>query len=195
MKILVEKLMCQRSGKTIFTDLSFSVLAGQKILIRGPNGSGKTTLLRAIAGILPAKLGLIEIDNSEEIFLLGHNQAIKGDLTVKEDLVFWANFYQKKFDENILEKVFLKKDLNTQCKYLSQGQRQKLSLTRLFCSNKKIWLLDEPFSFLDLKTSESLNSEIDHHCMDGGIALIVSHQKLTKEPDLILDLGSNHANF
>ena len=195
MKILVEKLMCQRSGKTIFTDLSFSVLAGQKLLIRGPNGSGKTTLLRAIAGILPAKLGLIEIDNSEEIFLLGHNQAIKGDLTVKEDLVFWANFYQKKFDENILEKVFLKKDLNTQCKYLSQGQRQKLSLTRLFCSNKKIWLLDEPFSFLDLKTSDSLNSEIVHHCIDGGIALIVSHQKLTKEPDLILDLGSNHANF
>ena len=187
--------MCERSGKKIFEDLSFSVLAGQKLLIRGPNGSGKTTLLRAIAGILPPKLGLIEIDNSEEIFLLGHNQAIKGDLTVKEDLVFWANFYKNRYDENVLEKVFLKKDLNTQCKYLSQGQRQKLSLTRLFCSNKKIWLLDEPFSFLDLKTSENLVSEIDQHCKDGGIALIVSHQKLTKEPDLIIDLGSNDANF
>ena len=103
--------MCERSGKKIFEDLSFSILAGQKLLIRGPNGSGKTTLLRAIAGILPAKLGLIEIDNSEEIFLLGHNQAIKGDLTVKEDLVFWANFYKNRYDENVLKKVFLKKDI------------------------------------------------------------------------------------
>ena len=144
--------------------------------------------MRAISGLSSFDSGEILIDK-KEVFLLGHNAGIKQNLTVEEDLEFWSNFYQNEHDDKILKKLSLKSNIHSQCRYLSQGQKQKLALTRLFCSNKKIWLLDEPFSFLDEESSLFLLNKIENHRQNNGIIIIVSHQNLIKNPDLSINLG------
>ena len=188
MTLLVKNLSCYLSGRKIFSDISFSLKTGEILKISGENGSGKTTLLRTISGLSSFDSGEILIDK-KEIFLLGHNAGIKQNLTVEEYLEFWSNFYQNGHDDRILKKLSLNSKIHSQCRYLSQGQKQKLALTRLFCSNKKIWLLDEPFSFLDEESSLFLLNKIENHRQNNGIIIIVSHQNLIKNPDLSINLG------
>ena len=117
------------------------------------------------------------------------NVGIKQNLTVEEDLEFWSEFYQNKHDNEILNRLGLHSKKHSQCRYLSQGQKQKLALTRLFCADRKIWLLDEPFSFLDEDSSNFLLSKIEDHRKNDGITIIVSHQNLIENPDLTINLG------
>ncbi|MBP56198.1 MAG: heme ABC exporter ATP-binding protein CcmA [Rhodobiaceae bacterium] len=189
MTLLVKNLSCSLSGRKIISDINFSLKNGEILKISGENGSGKTTLLRTISGLSSFESGEILI-NKKEIFLLGHNAGIKQNLTVEEDLEFWSNFYQNKHDDIILKKLNLKSKMHSQCRYLSQGQKQKLALTRLFCSNKSIWLLDEPFSFLDEESSIFLLNKIEKHRQNDGIAIIVSHQNLIKNIDFSINLGA-----
>ena len=91
--------------------------------------------------------------------------------------------------DKILKKLSLNSKMHSQCRYLSQGQKQKLALTRLFCSNKKIWLLDEPFSFLDEEASIFLLNKNENLRQNNGLTVIVSHQNLIKNPDLSINLG------
>ena len=188
MSVSVKNLSCSQSGIQIISNISFSIKNGEILKISGENGSGKTTLLRVISGLSSFESGEILI-NKKEIFLLGHNTGIKQNLTVEEDLEFWSNFYQNEHDDKILKKLSLNSKIYSQCRYLSQGQKQKLALTRLFCSNKKIWLLDEPFSFLDEESSLFLLNKIENHRQNNGIIIIVSHQNLIKNPDLSINLG------
>ena len=188
MTLLVKNLSCYLTGRKIFSDISFSLKTGEILKISEENGSGKTTLLRTISGLSSFDSGEILI-NKKEIFLLGHNAGIKQNLTVEEDLEFWSNFYQNEHDDRILKKLSLNSKIHSQCRYLSQGQKQKLALTRLFCSNKKIWLLDEPFSFLDEETCNFLLKKIKNHCENDGITIVVSHLNLIQNPNQSIVLG------
>ena len=124
---------------------------------------------------------LTEIDQDKKIVLI---KTILFSLGFS--LVFIALGVTASAVGNIL--LFLSNELNTQCKYLSQGQKQKLALSRLICSNKKIWLLDEPFSFLDNEASKNLIFEINNNCAKGGIVLIASHNDLIRDPNLVVNL-------
>ena len=188
MSVSVKNLSCSQSGIQIISNISFSIKNGEILKISGENGSGKTTLLRAISGLSSHNSGEILI-NKNQVFLLGHNAGIKQNLTVGEDLEFWSEFYQNKHDNEILNRLGLHSKKHSQCRYLSQGQKQKLALTRLFCADRKIWLLDEPFSFLDEDSSNFLLSKIEDHRKNDGITIIVSHQNLIENPDLSINLG------
>ena len=188
MSVSVKNLSCSQSGIKIISNISFSLKNGEILKISGENGSGKTTLLRAISGLSSYNSGEILI-NKNQVFLLGHNAGIKQNLTVEEDLEFWSEFYQNKHDNEILNRLGLHSKKHSQCRYLSQGQKQKLALTRLFCADRKIWLLDEPFSFLDEDSSNFLLSKIEDHRKNDGITIIVSHQNLIENPDLSINLG------
>lgn len=188
MSVSVKNLSCSQSGIQIISNISFSIKNGEILKISGENGSGKTTLLRAISGLSSYNSGEILI-NKNQVFLLGHNAGIKQNLTVEEDLEFWSEFYQNKHDNEILNRLGLHSKKHSQCRYLSQGQKQKLALTRLFCADRKIWLLDEPFSFLDEDSSNFLLSKIEDHRKNDGITIIVSHQNLIENPDLSINLG------
>ena len=188
MSVSVKNLSCSQSGIKIISNISFSLKNGEILKISGENGSGKTTLLRAISGLSSYNSGEILI-NKNQVFLLGHNAGIKQNLTVEEDLEFWSEFYQNKHDNEILKRLGLNSKIHSQCRYLSQGQKQKLALTRLFCADRKIWLLDEPFSFLDEDSSNFLLSKIEDHRKNDGITIIVSHQNLIENPDLSINLG------
>ena len=188
MTVFVKNLSYFRSERKIFEDINFSLKNGEILVISGTNGSGKTTLLRAISGLNSSFLGEINI-NQKDIFLLGHNIGIKPNLTVGEDLEFWSNFYNKEHDSETLKNLNIESKIHLLCRYLSQGQKQKLALTRLFCAKKRIWLLDEPFSFLDEETCNFLLKKIKNHCENDGITIVVSHLNLIQNPNQSIVLG------
>ena len=152
-KLNVSNLACYRSGNKIFSDISFDLNEGDVCLLSGSNGSGKTTLLRVLAGLIPISYGSIEYDNmnslGDNFYILGHRLGIKEEVTPYEDLLFWSSIYDYKNFENVLKRVGLKNYKSLKCKYLSQGQKQRLAISRLLVSKKSIWLLDEPLSSLD----------------------------------------------
>ena len=102
MKLVVENLSVVRGEDQIFSALSFDIKAGQALIIRGANGVGKSSLLRALAGLLVPASGEIRLDDRDAEFAdvplgelchyLGNDNAMKGAMSVQENLHFWQNF-------------------------------------------------------------------------------------------------------
>jgi heme exporter protein A len=94
----VSGLTVFRDGRALFSGLDFIVEPGAVLLVRGPNGAGKSSLLLALAGILRAETGRIEISAGDErpgeaLHFLGHLNAVKPRLTLAENLRFWMELY------------------------------------------------------------------------------------------------------
>ena len=193
---------CKRSGYTVIDNISFELSSGQIGLISGSNGSGKTSLLRMVAGLIPLTSGNLlfspSIDQNSEhsdgLFLLGHSLAIKDDISPEEDIKFWSSLLGRGYHEDVLLMVGLSNLKKIPCKYLSQGQKQRLGIARLIASNKSLWLLDEPTSSLDKTASLLLKEIIEKHTKSGGIALISSHIDFLDKTDIKIDLDSNNVS-
>ena len=202
MVVRVLSASCKRSGYTVIDNISFELSSGQIGLISGSNGSGKTSLLRMVAGLIPLTSGNLlfspSIDQNSEhsdgLFLLGHSLAIKDDISPEEDIKFWSSLLGRGYHEDILLMVGLSNLKKIPCKYLSQGQKQRLGIARLIASNKSLWLLDEPTSSLDKTASLLLKEIIEKHTKSGGIALISSHINFLDKTDIKIDLDSNNVS-
>ena len=99
MRLIADKLCARRGGRILFVGLSFTVDAGEALLVTGPNGAGKTTLLRTLAGFLPPEAGKVRLEGDaaeasigEQCHYVGHANAVKPGLTVAENAVFWGGF-------------------------------------------------------------------------------------------------------
>jgi heme exporter protein A len=180
-------IACQRGGRTIFEDLSFSLAPGEALLVSGPNGAGKTSLLRQIAGLLPLAAGRLSLDGApadaeaaELCHYVGHLNAVKSSFSVRENLAFWAGFLGA--DGTRLDRALAAFALTSLADFpaglLSAGQKRKLALSRLFAAPRPIWLLDEPQVSLDAASLTLLDKAIEDHLDAGGIALVVSHTPL-----------------
>src|SRR5690349_15739293 len=145
--LTAENLACVRGDKRLFDGLNFRVTAGQALAVEGANGAGKTSLLRLIAGFLtPAagrivvKTGSQESDEPEErgksVGWLGHLDGLKPQLTVIEQLNFFAHLYGKSAEPALLEQVGLARQADLPCRYLSAGQRRRLALARLLAGKR-----------------------------------------------------------
>jgi heme exporter protein A len=211
--LTAEKIACARGEKELFESLSFRVKAGQALAVEGANGAGKTSLLRMIAGFLAPVSGRIviktaerESDDAEErgkfIGWLGHQDGLKPQLTVAEQLDFFARLYHVPLRPSlarepatgtspasasragvadlatILEQVGLVRQADLPCRYLSAGQRRRLALARLLASNRPLWLLDEPFAALDTSGQALVAHLMARHCGEGGIIVAASHEPL-----------------
>jgi len=202
MVVRVLSASCKRSGYTVIDNISFELRSGQIGLISGSNGSGKTSLLRMVAGLIPLTSGNLlfspSIDQNSEhsdgLFLLGHSLAIKDDISPEEDIKFWSSLLGRGYHEDVLLMVGLSNLKKIPCKYLSQGQKQRLGIARLIASNKSLWLLDEPTSSLDKTASLLLKEIIEKHTKSGGIALISSHINFLDKTDIKIDLDSNNVS-
>jgi heme exporter protein A len=187
--LTAEKLACTRGDKKLFEALSFRVKAGQALAVEGANGAGKTSLLRMIAGFLAPVAGRIvvriaeqESDDAEErgksVGWLGHQDGLKPQLTVAEQLDFFASLYRAKADRALLEQVGLARQADLPCRYLSAGQRRRLALARLLAGRRPLWLLDEPFAALDASGQSLVAHLMARHCGDGGIIIAATHEPL-----------------
>ena len=187
--LTAERLACARGERWLFENLSFRVRAGQALAVEGANGAGKTSLLRLIAGFLaPASGRLIvqdaagDSDDAEErgkrIGWLGHQDGLKPQLTVAEQLTFWAALYRGTANADVLAQVGLSRQADLPCRYLSAGQKRRLSLARLLVSGRPLWLLDEPFAALDTSGQALVAQLMARHCGQGGIIIAATHEPL-----------------
>jgi heme exporter protein A len=184
MQLYVADLTCRRGGRELFSSLSFSLAAGEALLVTGRNGSGKSSLLRLVAGLLRAEGGQIaltggnaEASIGEQAHYLGHQDALKPSLTVQENLKFWSGYLGP--GENppalALERLGLGELADLPAAYLSAGQRRRLSLARLITVQRPLWLLDEPASPLDAEGQTRLAELMHLHLTRGGLILAAAH--------------------
>lgn len=184
MTLTVSNLACYRTGRLIFSDQSFTIDAGEAVMLRGPNGSGKSTMLRALAGMLPFEgdvvlsgvpLGKDHDGVQEQIAYAGHLDAIKPQLTVGENLTFWARLFEGGSISDAVEQFSLAEIWDRPAHACSAGQKRRLGLARLVVSGRVLWLLDEPTVSLDVETTARFAGIIKAHCAGGGMALIATH--------------------
>lgn len=201
----VLKLACRRGDRLLFEDLSFDAAPGTLLHLRGRNGTGKTTLLRALSGLLRPDAGEIRWkgetirglaeDYHRDLLYVGHLNGIKADLTAIENLRIAAVLDNDPVDENsvitALARIGLAGFEDLPTKVLSQGQKKRVGLARLILSKAPIWILDEPFSALDLDAVDLLQELIALQVERGGIVILTTHQevRLTSGEIKRIDLG------
>ena len=195
MRIFAQNLSVKRGEELIFTDVSFELSPTESLTISGPNGVGKSTLLRALAGLLPIDSGTFEIKtdskeakpNAEYCHYIGHKNAMKAELTVLENLNFWQRTMAQEamVDEDLImspeaavELLGLSHTLDLPFGFLSQGQRRRIALAKLFVSYRPVWLLDEPTAALDKASSDNFADITNSYLEKGGVVIAATHVPL-----------------
>ena len=185
MRLLAEGLGSMRGGRTLFQGLSFKLAPGESLMVVGPNGSGKTTLLRLVAGLLPPTTGRITLAYSEEpvgesVHFVGHLDALKGALTLGENLAFYKSLFGGEGDpvDKALGRMGIGTLATLPAEVLSAGQRRRAALARLLVSHRPIWLLDEPANALDADGQMLLAQLMREHRGRGGIVIAATHARL-----------------
>lgn len=189
----VVALACARGEQLLFRDLSFDLEAGALLWVEGENGSGKTSLLRIVAGLAPAEAGevwwrgalarTLGEDFTRELLFLGHANGLKDDLSVAENLRYAARLAGTRSSAATIaaaiSAVGLAHRANLAVRYLSQGQRRRAALARLWLDTERpLWVLDEPFAALDADSIGRLAARIGAHLEGGGTAVLTSHQEV-----------------
>jgi len=187
MEFDVNDLSVARGGLSVLTGVSFRLLSGQALILRGPNGSGKTTLLRTLAGLQNPQHGTISAP-AESIAYGAHADGIKSTLSVAENLAFWADIYGTGMTDAALAGFDLQSLAGRRANNLSAGQKRRLGLARMLVTGRPIWLLDEPTVSLDAKGRTQFESAVRRHLDGGGIAVIATHVDIAVQATT-LDIG------
>lgn len=167
--------------------LDFTVKPGAALVLRGPNGIGKTSLLRTLAGLQPAVRGSVE-GAGEDAAYASHADGVKAQLTVRENLEFWAGVHGAALDESVFALFDLMPLRERLAGLLSAGQRRRLGLARLAVAGRPVLLLDEPTVSLDVASVAGFTRWLaEDHLAHGGIALIATHIDLGLDAP-VLDL-------
>ena len=186
-----KNISCIRGNKLLFKNLNFTLFNKELLHIKGANGSGKTSLLKIISGLLKPISGSIKFNkkniniSKDEYFkqfeYIGHENAIKSALTVKENLNFYLKIKKsldKKNFENAVKIFNLKNLLDIKIENLSSGEKRRISLSKLILSNSKMWFLDEPTNGLDKKNTSIFFKILKQHLKSNGLAIIASHDEI-----------------
>lgn len=182
-----------RGERLVLRDVSMAVPPGGAALLLGANGAGKSTLLRVLAGLKRPEAGAVTwngLDVTEGgIAYLGHLDAIKPGLTVRENLEF------PPAPGDALAALGLAALADVPARLLSAGQKRRLALSRLAASGAGLWLLDEPTLGLDADSVLALGVLLAAHRSGGGVVVAATHLPLPL-PDAVelrLSAPSPHA--
>ncbi|WP_426033550.1 heme ABC exporter ATP-binding protein CcmA [Cypionkella sp. TWP1-2-1b2] len=186
MDMQVSDLAVARGGVAVLEGVTFRLMPGRVLVLRGPNGIGKTTLLRSLAGLQPALAGKVTVA-PEALAYAAHADGVKAVLTVAENLRFWAAAYGTDSVAQALAEMNLESLANRRAAHLSAGQKRRLGLARLLVTGRPIWLMDEPTVSLDAASVALFARVVARHLGAGGAALIASHIDLGLEAE-VLDL-------
>lgn len=181
-----------RGGKVLFRDLGFQLGRGQTLIVKGANGAGKSSLLRSLAGLLPWRAGQLQWCGQalkatdatyvQSVAYLGHHGGMSDTLTGLENLRFALTLAGVHWDaglvQHVLHQLALQGVVSQPFGRLSQGQRRRLGLARVWLSQRPLWLMDEPDNSLDDDGSLRLAQMLEQHLDAGGLAVVVTHRGL-----------------
>ncbi len=177
---------------TALEDVGFSLREGEMLTLLGPNGAGKSTLLKILAGLYKQDSGTVRIFGSRfgtgdaarsSISFLGENYALYDDLSVYDNLMFFASMYGiDARSAGIAARRLLKDFSAEECMErkvgeLSRGTKQKVAICRAMMNSPRLLLLDEPTAFLDIASAELLHSMLERLVGDGA-SVIYATQRL-----------------
>jgi heme exporter protein A len=198
-------LACLKGDRLLFNGLGLSLEAGRMLRVAGPNGYGKTSLLRILCGLSMPEHGVVAWRGRDiratrdefhsELLYLGHAAALNDLLTPLENLRFAIHAGGDAVSESdcvrALERIGLANQIDLPARVLSQGQRRRVGLARLFvAASRPLWVLDEPFTALDVAAVADLARTLEAHCAAGGIVVLTTHQDAPfgRSPE-VLDLA------
>jgi heme exporter protein A len=162
------------------------VAAGQTVAVLGANGSGKTTLLRVIATLSPPTRGTVALfgrpagagpEIRRRIGLVAHESLLYDNLTVEENLRFFAGLYGLHADRvaAMMTQAVLGPVARRRARVLSRGQRQQVNLARALLHNPDIVILDEPYTGLDVTAGERLTGMLRDEVRRGRTLVFTTH--------------------
>lgn len=188
----VTQLHLWRGDRHLLRGLGFTVAAGQLLQLLWPNGTGKTSLLRCLAGFLHAEEGQVRwqgaaVQDDRDAFhwqlaYLGHESALKADLTAQENLRFACALRTGPAPQRLrqaLDEVGLGGvDPQLPVRNMSAGQKRRVALARLSLWDAKLWLLDEPATNLDAAGQAVFGKLLAAHLAGGGAAIVATHRAI-----------------
>ena len=188
MRLTVKQLAKAYGYLWALRQLDLTLAPGELVALLGPNGAGKTTLLKLLAGLTSPTSGVIELDGQAltanatargQIGLLAPAEHLYDQLTVRENLRFFAALYNKQSSasrlQTALEEVGLSARADEYVGNLSAGMKCRLSIAKWRLLDPGLLLLDEPYGVLDGNGVDLLESFLRGHCAKGHIVIVASH--------------------
>ena len=195
----LEDLTVQRGDLPLCEAVNLQLAAGQICHLVGANGAGKTTLLMQVAQLLPVLQRRVRYFGEDKPLFaplyVSHQLGIHPNLSVAQNLTFLLNLYGVSPSDQQLDLalswVGLQGYESISSSQLSAGQTRRIALARLQLMSAEmtpVWLLDEPFTALDVDMVAQLSERIKAFAASGGAVLMTSHQPVTVA-DKVLDLS------
>jgi len=181
--LIAQNIACTRRLSPVFEGISFTLRAGEMLLLTGANGSGKTSLLRILAGLLPAADGTLTYNDAPLTLENGQNSALflsqdiplKPVLSMRENLAFLCAALGLALSPQSLENHGLTRLLDYPVRYLSSGQKRRAMMALLMAGTQDIVLLDEPTTHLDAQGISLLQKLIRDLQSRGAMVIIATH--------------------
>lgn len=180
-----------KKNKKVINDINLEIKDGEIFGFLGPNGAGKTTTIKMITGILEIDEGDILIDGKsikkepieakKQIGLVPDNPDVFLKLKGIEYLNFMADIYEVSTQDRVKrikelsEKFEINNVLNNKIESYSHGMRQKLIIIGVLLHNPKNWILDEPMTGLDPKSSFELKNMMREHANQKNTVFFSTH--------------------